>query len=80
MALISKTSKYGAPEPLKYYKSKKQIKANGSMALATEGSFDSQVNPNILPGEVFLKSQDISFLVSELDEFLITEDNNNITI
>jgi hypothetical protein len=80
MALISKTSKYGAPEPLKYYKSKEQIKANGSMALASEGSFDSQVNPNILPGELFVPQDNTSFLVSELDEFLITEDNNNIIL
>ena len=80
MALISKTSKYGAPEPLKYYKSKEQIKANGSMALASEGSFDSQVNPNILPGEIFSPQDNTSFLISELDEFLITEDNNNIIL
>jgi len=80
MALIIKTSKYGAPEPLKYYKSREQIKANGSMALAAQGSFDSQMNPNILPGELFLQQQNISFLVSELDAFLITEDDNNIII
>jgi len=47
-------------------------------------SFDSQVNPAILPGLVggYPGSAPVqtSYVLSELDQPLITEDDNNLTI
>lgn len=67
-----------------YYTSMKHLNNGPSFANRFLGSFNSQVNPTILPGFTGAEEStpiiETSYVLSELDEPIITEDDNNLII
>lgn len=65
-----------------YYTSTKHLKDEIKPQDAFVSSFDNQVVPDILPGvtvpELFVTSVD--YLATELNDVLLTEDNNNLIL
>jgi len=79
--LVQKTSRLQPddPNPKEYYKSIKHLRRSIPFQDRFASSFDSQINPTILP-ERIESSIEISYIISELDEPMLTEDNNNLII
>jgi hypothetical protein len=82
--LVGKASKF-MPETIKrpgYYTSTKHLRDEVTPEEAFVSSFDSQVVPNILPGLAAeeLIDPNISYLTTELNDTLMTEDDNNIIL
>lgn len=84
--LVSKTSEL---QPVinesGYYTQKRHIRSAIPFSDRFIFSFDSQINPTILPGNLLglSKSQvpiEVSYMLSELNEPLMSEDNNNLII
>lgn len=80
--LVHKTSRL-QPDPINagYYTRKKHLNMEASFPTRFIESFASQVDPNTIPG-FFSKEPPIetSYILSELSEPLLTEDNNNLII
>jgi hypothetical protein len=78
--LAQKTSRYQAEiTGSGYYTSMKHLKSSPSFQNRFISSFNSQVNPTILP-QVNSSIIEILYLSTESGDDLITEDNNNLTI
>ena len=82
--LVGKASKF-MPDTVKrpgYYTSTKHLRDEVTPEEAFVSSFDSQIAPNILPGASQGEFQDtsVSYLTTELNDSLITEDDNNIIL
>lgn len=80
--LVQKTSRLQATiTGSGYYTTIKHLNSGVSFPNKALGSFNSQVVPTILPGTpvgISAAPVEISYVLSELDEPIITEDNNNI--
>lgn len=69
-----------------YYTRRVHLRGTTPFANRFIGSFDSQVNPTILPGAIIDNNQstptpiEIDYILSESNDILITEDNNNLII
>jgi len=82
--LVQKTSRLQANITGSGYYSKIKTSRGTSFSNTFVSSFNSQVNPTILPGSI-QGSQvptpiEISYILSELDESMLTEDSNNLII
>jgi hypothetical protein len=82
--LVGKASKF-MPDTVTrpgYYTSTKHLRDEVTPEEAFVSSFDSQVAPNILPGLAPEEFQDtsVSYLATELNDTLMTEDDNNIIL
>jgi len=78
--LVQKTSRYQAEVTGSgYYTSMKHLKSSPPFQNRFISSFNSQVNPNILP-RVNPQAIETFYLLSESDDALFTEDNNNLII
>jgi hypothetical protein len=82
--LVGKASKF-MPETIRrpgYYTSTKHLRDEVTPEEAFVSSFDNQVVPNILPslGQIESPDSNISYLTTELNNILMTEDDNNIIL
>ena len=67
------------PNPKEYYKLIKHMKRGIPFQDRFASSFDSQINPTVLPAKIE-PSIETSYILSELSESIITENNNNLII
>ena len=82
--LVGKASKF-MPETIRrpgYYTSTKHLRDEVTPEEAFVSSFDNQVVPNILPSLTGPESviPVINYLATELNDVLLTEDNNNLIL
>lgn len=83
--LVSKTSALQIfPSASGYYVQRKHIRSGISLSDRFISSFNSQINPTILPGSFGDVEGELpietSYILSELSEPLLSEDNNNLII